>query len=50
MSGSANDPPPEPGPRRAGLPEQLFTVGNMAVFLALLVAVAVAAVLWELWH
>jgi len=38
-------------PRRAvGLPEQLFTAVNLAVFLTLLACVAVAAVLWELWH
>lgn len=36
--------------RIGGLPEQLFTAVNLAVFLALLVCVAVAAVLWELWH
>lgn len=37
-------------PRTGGLPEQLFTTVNLAVFLALLSSVAVAAVLWELWH
>ncbi|HEY1415985.1 MAG TPA: hypothetical protein VGF42_08880 [Caulobacteraceae bacterium] len=36
--------------RAAGLREQLFTVVNLAVFLVLLACVAVAAVLWELWH
>jgi len=36
--------------RHRGLAEQLFTIGNMAVFLVLLVCVAVAAVFWELWH
>jgi hypothetical protein len=42
---------PTTGRRRmVRLPEQLFTIGNMAVFLALLICVAVAAVLWELWH
>jgi hypothetical protein len=47
----ADDTPPESRSRpHARLPEQLFTVGNMAVFLALLVCVAIAAVLWELWH
>lgn len=37
-------------PRTGGLPERLFTTVNLAVFLALLSSVAVAAVLWELWH
>lgn len=36
--------------RFSGLREQLFTVVNLAVFLVLLACVAVAAVLWELWH
>lgn len=37
-------------PRTVGLAERLFTTVNLAVFLALLSSVAVAAVLWELWH
>jgi hypothetical protein len=36
--------------RGNGLREQLFTGVNLAVFLVLLACVAVAAVLWELWH
>jgi hypothetical protein len=36
--------------KAAGLPERLFTAVNLAVFLTLLACVAVAAVLWELWH
>lgn len=36
--------------RESGFREQLFTVVNLAVFLVLLACVAVAAVLWELWH
>lgn len=51
MSGPSDETPPDPDRRRrAGLPEQLFTVLNMAVFLVLLACVAIAAVLWELWH
>ncbi|MGH7025071.1 MAG: hypothetical protein ACREEB_15985 [Caulobacteraceae bacterium] len=46
---SDNEEPPEPR-RRDRFMEQLFTVGNLAIFLALLVCVAIAAVLWELWH
>lgn len=46
-SPSNDDPPAAPRSRFA---EQLFTVGNLAVFLALLTCVAVAAVLWELSH
>jgi hypothetical protein len=41
---------PQARPVSAGLPERLFTAVNLAVFLALLSSVAVAAVLWELWH
>ncbi len=39
-----------PADKVSGLREQLFTVVNLAVFLVLLACVAVAAVLWELWH
>jgi hypothetical protein len=49
MTGRDSGEPDETRGRR-GLPEQLFTVVNLAVFLALLASVAVAAVLWELWH
>jgi hypothetical protein len=46
-SSSENDRSVAPRSRFA---EQLFTVGNLAVFLALLTCVAVAAVIWELSH
>jgi hypothetical protein len=39
-----------PATPRSRFAEQLFTVGNLAVFLALLTCVAVAAVIWELSH
>jgi hypothetical protein len=42
-----NDRPIEPPSRFA---EQLFTIGNLAVFLALLTCVAIASVMWELGH
>lgn len=45
---SENDPPA--AAPRSRFAEQLFTVGNLAVFLTLLTCVAVAAVLWELSH
>jgi hypothetical protein len=40
-----DDPTP-----RGRFADQLFTVGNLAVFLALLTCVAIAAVVWELSH
>jgi hypothetical protein len=39
----------DPAPR-SRFADQLFTVGNLAVFLALLTCVVIAAVLWELSH
>ena len=39
-----------PATPRSRFADQLFTVGNLAVFLALLTCVAVAAVFWELSH
>jgi hypothetical protein len=47
MNRPSDDDPSAPRSRFA---EQLFTVGNLAVFLALLTCVAIAAVLWELSH
>jgi hypothetical protein len=42
-----DDPAAAPHSRFA---EQLFTVGNLAIFLALLTCVVIAAVIWELSH
>jgi hypothetical protein len=39
-----------PSASRSRFADQLFTVGNLAVFLILLTCVAVAAVFWELSH